>query len=237
MLTICAALLAPEAGAQALRQSLKAEGPVLFKADALRYDRELGIVVATGHVEFTRSDTILLADTVTYNEREDTATASGDVKLLAPSGEVLFADYMALSGDLKDGLIRDLRARLTDNSRFAANGARRVGGVRNEMAKAVYTPCAACAAHPERPPVWQLRADRVVHDQVAHEIRYYDATMEMFGVPVLYLPYFRHPDPTVDKKPASSPRPSAATPSSARSCACRTSSISGPTATRPSSRS
>ncbi len=200
VLAICAALVAGVAGAQDIGKSLKGNGPVLFKADLLRYDRELGVVVATGHVEFSRDDNVLMADTVTYNQREDTATASGNVTLLAASGEVFFADYMALSGDLKDALIRNLRARLTDNSRLAANGAKRVAGVRNEMAKGVYTPCAACAAHPDRPPLWQLRADRVVHDEVAHEIKYYDATMEMFGVPVMYLPYFQHPDPTVERK-------------------------------------
>ncbi len=200
IVAVCAALVGPPAAAQ-VTQSLKGgTGPVLFKADELRYDRDLGIMVATGHVEFSRADNILMADTVTYNQREDTATASGHVTLLAASGEVFFADYMALSGDLKDALIRNLRVRLTDDSRFAANGAKRVAGVRNEMAKAVYTPCAACAADPDAPPLWQLRADRVVHDELTHEIKYYDATMEVFGLPVLYLPYFEHPDPTVDRE-------------------------------------
>ena len=198
--TLCAVLFGPPAAAQIEKSVGTGTGPVLFKADELRYDRELAIIVATGHVEFSRGESVLMADTVTYNQREDTVAASGHVTLLVTGGQVMFADYMALSGDLKDGLIRNLRARFSDNSRVAANGARRIGGVRNEMAKAVYTPCAACAAHPERAPLWQLRADEVVHDEVAHEIKYYDATMEMFGVPVMYLPYFQHPDPTVEKK-------------------------------------
>jgi LPS-assembly protein len=200
IVAICATVLGPPAAAQTAKSLTSGTGPVLFKADDLRYDRELGVVVASGHVEFSRADNVLLADTVTYNQREDTVTAAGNVTLLATGGEVFFADYMALSGDLKDGIIRDLRARFSDNSRLAAGGARRVGGVRNEMVKAVYTPCAACAADPQRPPLWQIRADRVVHDEVAHEIKYYDATMEMFGVPVMYLPYFQHPDPTVERK-------------------------------------
>ena len=39
-----------------------------------------------------------------------------------------------------------------------------------------------------------------MHDEVAKDIIYNDATLEMFGVPVLYTPYLAHPDPTVDRR-------------------------------------
>ena len=47
------------------------------------------------------------------------------------------------------------------------------------------------------PPLWCISAARIIHDQQAATITYQDAQFEFFGVPVLYLPYFQHPDPSV----------------------------------------
>lgn len=174
--------------------------PATFKADNVRHDRELGIVIATGNVEVVHGDRILLADALTYNQRTDTLTASGNVSLSDDSGSVMFAEYAELSGDLKDGIVKSIRIRLSDDSRFAAVGGRRIGGTRTEMRKAVYTPCLACKEHPERPPIWQIKAFEVVHDRDRKEIEYTDAFLEFFGVPVAYLPYLSHPDPTVKRK-------------------------------------
>jgi LPS-assembly protein len=181
-------------------QTQAGDGNVFFKADSLRYDRELGVLVATGNVEFTRGDHVLMADTVSYNEKNETVTASGKVTLVEPTGEVVFADYVELTGDLRDGVMRNLRMRLQDDSRLAAAGGRRTGGNRTELAKAVYSPCDLCRDRPDSPPLWQIKAARVVHDQQAHDIIYNDAVVEVFGVPVAFLPYFQHPDPTVERR-------------------------------------
>ena len=174
--------------------------PILFRADRLRHDRELGIVVANGNVEIAHDDRILTAETVTYNQREDLLTATGNVTLLEPSGEVLFADYVELTGDFKQGILENLRIRLVDNARLAAVGGRRVGGNRTELRKAVYSPCLTCAVKPGRPPIWQIKAVDVIHDKEARQIEYRDAFFEFFGVPVVYTPYFSHPDPTVKRR-------------------------------------
>lgn len=174
--------------------------PVILKADQIIHDDELGTVVASGHVEIAQGERVLLADTVSYNQRSEVVTASGNVTLLEPSGDVLFADYVKLSDQMKEGVIRQLRIRMSDDSRMAANWALRTGGNRTEMSKAVYSPCQLCPLHPERPPLWQIKAAKVVHDQEARDIAYYDAWLEMFGVPVVYMPYFEHPDPTVQRR-------------------------------------
>ena len=172
----------------------------LLTADEITYDNELGVVAARGNVEVTQGERTLLADTVTYNERSGSVIASGSVSLIEANGEVLFADYMELTDAMREGVIRDIRILLVDNSRFAANGARRTGGNRTEMSKGVFSPCKPCEEDPSRAPLWQLKARRVVHDQQAQQIRYNDAYMEMFGVPVAYTPYFQHPDPTVKRQ-------------------------------------
>ena len=189
-----------ERGEEGGAGNLKTDAPILFQADELTHDRELGIVHASGHVEVTHADQILLADTITYNERDDMLTATGNVSLTQPSGEVMFADYFEVTGDLKNGTIRDLRVIMADGSRVAAAGGRRVGGVVNEFNNGVYSPCELCTTDRNRPPLWQVKAVRVVHDNEKHTVVYRDAWLEVAGVPVMYTPYLSHPDPTVKRK-------------------------------------
>ena len=174
--------------------------PVLIKADQLTHHQDLGSIVATGNVEIVQGDRILLADTVTYSEKEDKVTATGNVSLTQATGEVLFADFIELTGGMRDGYIENLRALLADNSRLAANAARRVDGNRKEMTRAVYSPCDLCKTDPTKAPLWQIKAIKVVHDEVAHDIEYQDATLEMWGIPVAYFPTLTHADPTVKQR-------------------------------------
>jgi len=176
------------------------DGPILFTADEVSQDQDLGTILARGNVEITQGDRILMANSVSYNEKTNTVSASGNIKLLEPSGEVIFAEYVELTDGMKNGLVKQLRVLLTDNSRIAAIEGRRSDGNRTVMKRAVYSPCEVCKKDPERPLVWQIKAETVEHDQERKEIRYYNAFMEMFGIPVAYVPYFSHPDPTVKRK-------------------------------------
>ncbi len=174
--------------------------PFLLSADQIIYDDALGQVTAKGSVEISSEGRVLLADSVSYNRRDGVVTASGNLILMEPGGEVMFAEHLQLSEDLTEGFIESIRILLTDKSRFAANGARRYGPDRLELAKAVYSPCEICREHPDRAPLWQLKAARVIHHRSAHEIEYRDVVLEVYGVPIAYTPYFRHADPLTPRK-------------------------------------
>jgi LPS-assembly protein len=47
---------------------------------------------------------------------------------------------------------------------------------------------------------WNLNAGELVHDKEQKKITYKNASLELNSVPVLYLPYFSHPDPTVKRE-------------------------------------
>ena len=174
--------------------------PAIFRADELVVDEELGVVVASGNVEIFQAGRILLADSVTYNQRANTITASGNVSITEPTGEVVFGEYIELTDDLRQGIIRDIRVLLTDGSRIAARSAGRSNGDRTDMFKAVYSPCEICPDSRVKSPLWQIKAFRVVHDQRFKDIEYKDAFLEFYGVPIAYTPYFTHPDPSVKRR-------------------------------------
>ena len=190
-----------QGGQNTLKQLLPdAESPVLLTADEVTYDQENGLVVASGHVEISQNDKVLLADRVAYSERTQMVTADGNVSMMDEDGNVIFADHMELKDDLKEGAISDIRMLLSDRSRVAAASGQRYAGNYTVLNKAVYSPCELCASDPTRPPLWQIKAVKVIHDQQAKRIEYEDAWMEIYGIPVFYTPYFSHPDPTVQRQ-------------------------------------
>jgi LPS-assembly protein len=194
--TFCMALLIAVPTVRALDLG---EGPVLLIADRVEYDTETSVVTASGNVEVTRGERRLLADLLRYDQEADLMEAEGNVALLDPSGDTLFADRVVLSGDLREGVAEQLRARLVDDSLLAAEGGRRSDGVRTDLDRAVFSPCPLCQDS-DAPPLWRLKARRVTHDQEKQDIIYRHAFLEFWGVPIMYLPYFTHPDPTVERR-------------------------------------
>ncbi|MDC0196200.1 LPS assembly protein LptD [Gammaproteobacteria bacterium] len=176
------------------------EKPIAFTADEIIHDKKLGIMKASGSVEIFNNQQVLLADKISYNQNQDMVTASGNVSLLEPTGHVFFAEYMELSGDFKFAFIQNIKIRLSNDARIAANDAQRRDGNTTTMSNAVYSPCNTCATTPNKPPLWQLKAKKIIHDQRQQQLEYYDVWMEMVGIPVAYSPYFWHPDPTVKRK-------------------------------------
>src|SRR5882672_4366571 len=103
------------------RKQADKNAPVMFQADEVQYDDQLGLTVAKGHVEISQGGEVLLADQVGYNQRTDTITASGHVSLLESTGEVTFADFMELRDSMSNVFAQNVRRLLADRSRLAAN--------------------------------------------------------------------------------------------------------------------
>src|SRR5712692_5402752 len=175
------------------------KAPIVFQADEVAYDDQLALTVAKGHVEISQGGEILLADTVSYNQRTDTVSASGHVSLLMPTGEVVFADFMELRDSMNDAFAQNVRMLLADRSRLVANTARRVNGNRLELRRGVYSPCDLCKSDPTAPPAWQLKAREVSDDKELQLIEFRDAVLEVDGWPVFYTPYLSQPEPSVKR--------------------------------------
>lgn len=183
-------------------QSSQDEGviPADLSADSMTYDRELGLITATGNVQITYDGRLLIADKVTYNQKTGIVQAIGNASLTETNGEVLLGDRFDITGDLKDGVIYNIGLVLADRSRVAGSGARRSNGIKTEVRNAVYSPCNLCEDDPEASPLWQLKAVRVIHNAEEKRVEYRDAWLEVFGVPVVYTPYLSHPDPTIKRR-------------------------------------
>lgn len=177
-----------------------AEAPAVLQADRMDYDPNTARVTAEGNVEIQQGDRILLADRLVYDQKGNAVYATGDIALMEPTGQVYFAKNVALKDDLKEGVIQQFRARFADNSMLAAAEAKRTSGTVTELKRAVYSACSLCPERPNKAPLWQIKADKVRVDEAEQKVTYNDASIELFGVPVIYTPYLSHATPGADNK-------------------------------------
>ena len=171
--------------------------PLYLQGDELVYDNQGNRISARGNVEIYYNNYILQADEVTYDQGANTLTATGNVSLKEPNGLITRGERITLTDDFRDGFIQSLSVTARDDTRIAAERANRRDGNITEFQNARFTPCKSDGA---MPPLWCLSASRIVHDQAAATISYQDAQFELFGVPIFYLPYFQHADPSVKRK-------------------------------------
>jgi len=176
------------------------ETETLISATRMNFDQNTNIATAAGHVEIARGGYVLHADKVIYDQNKDIMHAEGHVALLHPGGEVSFADEEEITGDMKQAFVKNLGVLFPDNSRMAARQGQRYDGRYLVADTAMFTACNVCTKDPNNPPLWQLKADQIVHDNDAHNIYYHDATLDFMGTPVLYSPYLSTPDPTVTRR-------------------------------------
>ena len=176
------------------------DAKMLVQANELVYDYENERVAAVGKVQIYYDGAVLEADKVTHDRKLNRLNATGNVRYQSKDGNVIHTDSMDLDADFRDGFIQSLLIETADNTRIAAASAERTGGNITVLQSGAYTACEPCKDDPKKPPLWQVKAARIIHNERERVIHYENASIEFFGVPVAYFPYFWHPDPTVKRQ-------------------------------------
>ncbi len=154
-------------------------------------------LIADGTVEVLHKGARLRARRIVYDRTAGTLDITGPLVLTDDAGTVVLADAAALSDDLRSGILQSARVVLERQLQIAAAEVRRLGGRHTMMSRAVASSCRVCEQR--ETPLWEIRARRVIHDQAERQIHFDDATLRLGGVPVLWFPYLRMPDPTLDR--------------------------------------
>jgi LPS-assembly protein len=189
------ALLALLAGAAAL--PARAQPPATLIADAIAFDPDSGVLVAEGNVEVLYGATRLTAARVTYDGGADRVTVEGPIRIAEGDGALLEADRGELSADLRNGLLTGARMVLERQLQISAAEIGRVDGRYTQLYKSVASSCTIC--DDGSVPIWQIRARRAVHDAEERRLYFENAQFRVMGVPLVYLPRLRLPDPTVKR--------------------------------------
>ncbi|MEM6617071.1 MAG: LPS-assembly protein LptD [Pseudomonadota bacterium] len=173
---------------------------MLVEAAELIYDNEADTVTARGNVQIYYGPYTLQADEVVYDRQTFRVRAKGNVRVTEPDGNVLFAEAADMSDDFRDGFIRSLTVETPEHTYISAATAERSANNTTVFNRGVYTACPQCEDNPQKPPLWQVKAVRIIHDQEARMIYYENVRLEFLGIPLAWIPFLSNPDPSVDRK-------------------------------------
>ena len=192
--------LRPVAPKSTTLQRAPGDAQMLVNANEVDYDYTNHRVAAVGNVQIYYNGATIEADRVVYDQDTKRLRAEGNARLTEADGKVTYGQVIDLTDDYRDGFVDSLRVETVDDTRLAAARANRSEGNFSVFENGVYTACKPCADDPKKPPLWQVKAARIIHDQSERMMYFEDARIEFFGVPLAYLPYFATPDPTVKRK-------------------------------------
>ncbi len=170
--------------------------PALLVADEIFItpDRKL---VAEGNVEAFQGDVKLTAQSVTYDRETGELTLVGPIRIDQGGNSTLLADSAQLDSGIQNGLLMGARMVFDQQVQIASVQATRAAGRYTQFSKVAATSCHVCADG--RPPLWQIRARKVTHDQLERQLYFEGAQFRILDVPVFYFPTLRLPDPTLER--------------------------------------
>jgi LPS-assembly protein len=201
-LALLCALGATTARAQDLVDAGDVDGSaqMLLEADTVVYDNDQQTVTAAGDVRIEYDGNRVVARRVVYNQQTGRIVATGDVEIIDRDGTRIYSDEIDVTDDFKDGFINALRIQTVDDTYFAAESAERRAGLLTIFNNGVYTACEPCEEKPDKPPIWRVKSRTIIWNGEAKTIRFESARFELFGLPIAYLPAFEMADPTVKRK-------------------------------------
>lgn len=170
--------------------------PALLIADSV-FVQSGSRLVATGNVEALQDGLRLIAHSIVFDQDSGTLTIEGPIRITDATGNLLLADAAEMDQDFRNGLLKGARMVMDDQLQLAAVEAQRVDGRYTQLNRVAVTSCQVCGAG--EVPLWQIRADRVIHDEDEKQLWFEGAQLRVLDVPVFWWPQLRLPDPTLKR--------------------------------------
>ena len=176
----------------------QAQGTGALEADSVSIDDASGAIEASGNVELTSGDERLTTQKLVMDRDQETVTIDSLMTLTQSDGLILKAESARLSTELDSGTLQGLNVTVSPQGRMKA--ARAAHSPDNlTLDDAIFTACDECA-DPQDAPLWQIQASEIDYDRVGQNVIYKHPRLEVYGVPVFYLPYMAHAGPEIDKR-------------------------------------
>ncbi|MDP4708578.1 MAG: LPS assembly protein LptD [Rickettsiaceae bacterium] len=173
--------------------AIPAGAGALMKATEVHYDAKKDTITARGDIFIQMDNYTVSADKIHYRLKEDEIFAEGNIKITDENNHIIHGERAIFKDKLKRGVVEEFIVKFDQNSILVARLANRLDDKHITLDKAVFTPCEINCGNK---PIWQLSAGHTNIDYEKQKITYKHVFFEVYGVPIMYLPYFRHPTPS-----------------------------------------
>ena len=170
-----------------------------IESDKIEYLNDSGEIKAIGSVKITRGNFELNADEILFNQKNNIIEGNGNIIIKERGGPTIMASQFKLSSDLNDGIIKLPSLLTKDGTNISSAYAIRSGGKSIVLKKGIFSPCKKCQ-NSNKKASWQVKANRIIYDEVSGNIIYEGAKFELFGFPIFYIPIATHPSPDIKRR-------------------------------------
>ena len=173
---------------------------ILINADKLEIFNNGEKIVAKGNTTAETETFSASSNEINYEKKHDRINANGDVVIKDELENIYFFDWFSTNKNFSEAKGLNAKIRLNDGTRIVGKSFLRSDSKINQINDAIYTPCYEKNYLLKNCPGWKLKAKKVIHDERKKNIYYEGAVLSILNVPVLYTPFFSHPDPSVNKR-------------------------------------
>ena len=181
-------------------KNISAEQTATIIADEIKTNNVTDTVNAKGDVIILNHDgTKIRADEIVYEKKQQKISANKNIIINDLEGNTYFLEDAITIDGLKNFEGNNVMARLADDSRIVGKDIVKKDNI-TLLADAEYTPCKENNYLIKNCPGWKLKATKIYQDAETKTVHYDHAKLYLFNLPLIYLPYFSHPDPSVNKR-------------------------------------
>ena len=164
---------------------LSADEDIQIAADRMGADQETQRATLDGNVRIRFADLTLTSDRASYNRATGDLYAEGNVRIVSAAGGVWEGDSIAFNHRTGEGLMGTGLLRLGSFAVDAPGGASRDDDGILHARNATLTTCTNASPHSWH---WSVTGTGRYKDSEFIELR--DATFRLFGLPLLWAPYY-----------------------------------------------
>jgi LPS-assembly protein len=141
-----------------------------------------------------------------YDRNKNLYSSKGKIKVLDKNGNTFFFTEIYIDEKKEKIVGSDVKAFLDsgslsveteNNTRIFANSISISEG-KSELGKSILTYCKF--RENDKCPPWSIQANKIKHDTATKTVYYENAVLKIYDFPVLYMPKFFHPDPSVERR-------------------------------------
>ena len=173
---------------------------IIINADEILLLDDGNKIKASGNITIKTQEFDSASDNSTYDKKLNQITSSGNIIIKDNLNNYYYFDYLTTDKNFETALGLNVKVRTSDNARIVGKSFSRQKSNFNQINNASYTPCLSENYIIKNCPGWKLDAKKVIHDTEKKTIYYENTVLSILNIPILYTPFFSHPDPSVKKK-------------------------------------
>ncbi len=168
---------------------------VSIVADSVSYSEDGNILVANGDVQVKYGQYTLTTPTLKYFRNTNTIFASNPIKLKTENNLKILAESAQISDDLRIIIANYSRALIDNQFHVTSDKLEKLKNGKSAFYDSIGSACQVCPLSPV--PMWQIRSEKISHDPENRILEFKNAWMEVAGIPIIFTPYLRVPEPGV----------------------------------------